>query len=91
MKARIINNVMRRASKFTAQVKRGDFEFSPKQINYRGNEIQKFQVGEQVSSTNLSPYVFENETITEVYEQCGHYYYIIKNLNFTARLRDIKK
>ena len=56
-----------------------------------GKEIQLYQVGQSVNSTDKSPYRFNNCQITDVYEVNGYYRYIVSidGKNHTFRQIDI--
>ena len=87
-----MNNVIRSASSFTAQVRNGNFDFTDSDLNYNGSETQKFNVGDLISSSDLSTMRFNNEKILEVYNQCGHFYYVINigKYSYAARTKDIR-
>lgn len=42
-----------------------------------GKEIQLYQVGQSVNSTELSRYKFVNREITGVYKENGYFYYLV--------------
>lgn len=42
-----------------------------------GKEVQAYQIGQSVNSTELSPYRFNNCLITDVYKENGYYRYTV--------------
>lgn len=58
----------------------------------RGNEEQRYKVGEVVKSTECSPYKFTRGVIVDVYESNGFCYYVcsINGYTYTARKKDIE-
>ena len=59
----------------------------------KGNEVQRYNVGDVVQSTESSVYKFNRGVIVEVYTVNGYYYYVldVKGFTRTARTNDIRR
>ena len=59
----------------------------------QGNEVQLYNVGDVVQSTEHSTYKFYRGVIAEVYKQGGYYHYVcqIDGCTHTVRTKDIRR
>lgn len=59
----------------------------------QGNEVELYNIGDVVQSTEHGTYKFSRGVIVEVYKQCGYYYYVcqIDGCTRTVRTKDIRR